>query len=333
MPERNRTSQTQPEVSLLLVTADAEADHDLVFSLEEAGFHVTAVKAFDDVRQALRETGPDVVLLHTERALGPQLTLYSSLRAGLKDAFVPFVVLAEEGTAEEEVTALSAGVDAFLSAPIHPVLLVARLQSLLRIKALHDELRSANERLGELSRIDPGTGLHNRRYFFDRLEEEFARVERREGPLSLIMMDIDNFKQANDLHGHLFGDHLLKQLAGIIEDVSRRIDIVARYGGEEFAFILPGTSLEAAASLAERVRRTVAATVFKRDKAEMSVTVSLGVAERFHCDAEDPDGLVQSADKALYEAKARGRNRLAVHGWPEDLPPIPDKEPPPIQSA
>lgn len=315
-------------VSALLVSPADEQDSDLTAVLENIGFHVSRARGFEEVRQAGHADRPDIVILHTSGTLAPELALCSSVRAVLDDAFVPLVVLADSASTDDEIMALSAGVDAFLTGPVHPMLLSARLHSLLRIKALHDELISTNARLEELSRIDPGTGLYNRRYFFERLEEEFERVKRNNEPLSVLMLDIDKFKKANDRYGHVFGDFVLKRLAETLEDACRRIDIVARYGGEEFAFILPGTKVDSAMLLAERIRRTVAATVFASDEAKMRLTVSIGVAESSHCAAADTDALVQCADKALYQAKVEGRNRISVYGKTDLAAPVNSEDPP-----
>jgi len=303
-----------PVGNAFLIAADVEAAGQLTAALSNSGFTVTALREFSALREAIRDRSPDVILLHAKKAFGPEIALYTSLRSVLESQFVPFFVLADTCSPEEEAMALSAGVDAVLVTPFHPMVLSARLHSLLRIKALHDELSSANTRLQELSRIDPGTGLYNRRHFFERLEEEFERVKRHKDNLSVIMLDVDHFKEVNDTYGHLFGDFVLAQLAVILQNTSRRIDIVARYGGEEFAFILPATTIWSAASLAERIRRTVAESVFKKDESEMRVTVSLGVAEVRQSMASNSDNIVMFADKALLKAKAQGRNRMAVYG-------------------
>ncbi len=297
-----------------LVCSDATATTGIQDALTRAGFSVLPLKNFAALRTAVRERTPDLIILHANKAFGPELALYTSLRSVLESKFVPLVVVADSCPPEEEAMALSAGVDAVLLMPFEPMVLSARLHSLLRIKALHDELTDANTRFQELSRIDPGTGLYNRRHFFERLEQEFERVKRHKENLSVIMLDVDHFKEVNDTHGHLFGDYVLRLLAGILQNTSRRIDVVARYGGEEFAFILPSTTIWAAASLAERIRRTVAESVFEKDDARMLITVSLGVAEVKQCMAANSDHIVMCADKALLKAKAQGRNRMAVYG-------------------
>lgn len=164
---------------------------------------------------------------------------------------------------------------------------------------------------------DPLTGWSNRRYLMARLREEIARCRREDRPLSCLMLDVDHFKAVNDRHGHLVGDDVLRLLAERIGGEVRSSDVTARYGGEEFVMLLPGTDLESAQALAERIRVTVAERPFESDGLELTVTVSIGVACCRPSDATD-DGaalgraLLAAADAALYDAKNSGRNVVSV---------------------
>ncbi|MDX6591396.1 MAG: hypothetical protein QOJ13_592 [Gaiellales bacterium] len=159
---------------------------------------------------------------------------------------------------------------------------------------------------------DPLTGLANRRQFFDTLEREFERAQRFGTPLSLIMLDIDNFKQMNDVRGHLAGDAVLHGTAGTIEGLIREIDLAARYGGEEFGVLLPQTNLEGAKNLAERLREAVSLRVVMFGEDQINgVTASFGVASGPRTNADHLD-LVARADAALYRAKRAGKNRVEV---------------------
>jgi diguanylate cyclase (GGDEF)-like protein len=162
------------------------------------------------------------------------------------------------------------------------------------------------------------TGWRNRRYLQNRLREELARCRRERSALTCLMIDVDHFKLINDLHGHLAGDEVLRQIARRIEGAIRGSDVAARYGGEEFVILLPGTDHDAGAALAERIRRAVAGKAFETaSSAEpLSVTVSIGVAEHRAGGETEDHGvaglrLLARADVALYEAKAGGRNRVA----------------------
>lgn len=173
------------------------------------------------------------------------------------------------------------------------------------------ELNEANMKLQELSVTDGLTGAYNHRYFYAKLEEEMKRAERYCHPLSLIMSDIDYFKNYNDAHGHIEGDNVLKGVAACIKKNVRDEDIVARYGGEEFTVILPETGKKDAGETAERIRRYIQAQMFPNKETQPggSLTISLGIAV-FPEDAADPKGLIEKADAALYRAKENGRNRV-----------------------
>lgn len=159
----------------------------------------------------------------------------------------------------------------------------------------------------QLSVTDSLTGLLNRRYLQSRLVEELNRSKRYHFPMSLLMIDVDRFKSYNDAYGHLAGDEALRIVAGILKENLRGADVAARFGGEEFAVLLPQTSLEEAAQIAERIRRQVERSPFPH----RSVTVSIGIAAS-GTEINTPDDLIWAADRALYQAKELGRNMIRV---------------------
>ncbi|HEX2843145.1 GGDEF domain-containing protein [Hyphomicrobium sp.] len=179
------------------------------------------------------------------------------------------------------------------------------------IESLQTRLRGAEEETLK----DPLTGIGNRRLFDAAMKRAVDTGNADQTPLSLIMCDIDHFKRVNDVFGHHVGDEIIKALAGIIEANVRETDSVARYGGEEFAIILPGTKQHVAKEMAERIRRKFGAKQFAIRKTNQKigqVTASFGVAE--HRPGDDAQTFVQRADAKLYEAKARGRDRVADFG-------------------
>jgi diguanylate cyclase (GGDEF)-like protein len=167
-----------------------------------------------------------------------------------------------------------------------------------------------HQELDRLARTDGLTGLLNRRSLEEALQHELSRAQRYGSSLSLLMLDVDHFKQFNDRHGHPLGDKLLRQVAEVIRTTVREADLPARYGGEEFVVILPETELEAAMSVGERIRQGVAALGGEEGRSQPlgHLSVSIGVAS-FPCPCPTPEELVKQADAALYEAKQRGRNR------------------------
>jgi len=158
-----------------------------------------------------------------------------------------------------------------------------------------------------LTREDPLTSVSNRRHFFEAATSEFERCKRYASPLTVIMMDLDCFKQVNDRYGHRTGDNVLCEVAQLTRSVMRSTDLVARYGGDEFVIMLPQTSLEEAAMLAERLRGRINILAILVDAQPLQMSVSMGVSECMDEDA-DFDAALSRADAALYQAKAAGRN-------------------------
>jgi two-component system cell cycle response regulator len=167
--------------------------------------------------------------------------------------------------------------------------------------------RAYHEEIYRLTTVDGLTQIFNKRYFTEALSREIARATRYRRELSLVMFDLDHFKEVNDTHGHLAGDSVLKTLAFTIKSKIRTEDIFARYGGEEFAIILPEIDKHNAHQFAEKVRRIVEMTEFKFESTRIPVTISMGVATM---DPEDPTAatLIKHADERLYDAKSAGRN-------------------------
>lgn len=160
-----------------------------------------------------------------------------------------------------------------------------------------------------LARTDYLTQIHNRRCFFDVAEKELRRVRRYNIPLSVIMLDIDDFKAINDQFGHGVGDAVLKEVATLCRSVLREFDTLARYGGEEFVALLPGSTKAQALNVAERIRQAVSKASLNQLPADRKITVSLGVAGKNDPDC-DIDALVDEADQALLQAKQKGKNRV-----------------------
>jgi diguanylate cyclase (GGDEF)-like protein len=167
------------------------------------------------------------------------------------------------------------------------------------------------EEVQRLSISDPLTGLFNRRHFFELVETEIARSRRYQKPLSVIMLDIDRFKQVNDNFGHFAGDQVLQQVASVCLHCLRSVDVICRYGGEEFLIMLPETPLENAQHTAERLRLRVAETETITNQGTVKVTISLGVSALIEI-SEQTDALFARADKALYRAKQAGRDRVSI---------------------
>ncbi len=172
--------------------------------------------------------------------------------------------------------------------------------------ALHNAL--THEKIQRIAVLDSLTGVFNRRFGTERLNEEYARAQRQHTPLSIIMADIDHFKSINDRYGHLVGDRAIKTVVQVIKSLLREGDVLIRYGGEEFMVLLPGASVDDTVEIAERIRLKVAETPLHVGESVLQITISQGVAGIPEIEVSSPTALVQRADEALYRAKENGRN-------------------------
>ena len=184
------------------------------------------------------------------------------------------------------------------------------LESLVEKRTL--ELKLANERLSELAMTDPLTKVMNRRAFSKKLIEEIDRSTRYKHSLIIAMIDIDHFKHFNDTEGHVLGDEALKKVAQIFLSNLRKSDSLARYGGEEFIIMMPETKLNSGMEICERLRTAIENHSFQGQERAGYLTVSIGLCE-FPESGDNAEDLVKSADKALYEAKQSGRNRVMTN--------------------
>lgn len=182
-------------------------------------------------------------------------------------------------------------------------------QQRLSLEAVNSKLQEAMEKLEEIATHDELTGLFNRRYFLERLNEDLARAERSGQPLHLAILDLDHFKHINDTHGHQAGDRFLREFAGVARRVLRRTDLVARYGGEEFVVLFPHGDTADIQDVLERLRSSVEA-VRVPELPGVIVTVSTGMTR--WCKGDTSDSLLHRADEALYRAKSEGRNRVQL---------------------
>jgi diguanylate cyclase (GGDEF)-like protein len=227
---------------------------------------------------------------------------------------VDVVVMTGYASMETAVESMKLGAADYITKPFNIDQIRIIVSNAVRERALKKQA-AEGEFYKELSRKDGLTDLYNHRFFHQLLETEVSRARRYNRVVSLLMMDIDNFKRYNDSHGHPAGDIALKRLALLLGQSSRGCDFVARYGGEEFAIIAPEAAPDAARRMAERILTLVAESPFDGEDVMPGgrLTISIGVAS-FPMQASDKCELVERADQALYRAKALGRNRVVVYG-------------------
>jgi diguanylate cyclase (GGDEF)-like protein len=271
------------------------------------------------------EVHPHIVITDWVMAGMDGVGMTRALRQTKLGRSIYILILTALEAEEKLVEAFDAGVDDFLSKPLKPRVLGARLRAAQRVVMLQQEIEQdrdeirrfaaelavTNRRLQEAALTDVLTGLPNRRFAIEYFQREWLGSNRSKRPLACMLIDIDNFKVINDTHGHDVGDAVLKNVSEAIKKSLRAQDVACRTGGDEFTVICPQTDLQAAVICAERVRKGVAAMEMDAALANMKCSLSIGVAVR-DAGTADIDALLKRADEGVYLAKQRGRNRVAT---------------------
>lgn len=301
--------------SVLIIDDSVTVREQIIRTLEVFNLFTRYYEAEDGLEgfKKLLSSPVDIILCDLEmpRIDGFKFLSMLKSRPDLQD--LPVLILTGMNDRERKIKGLEQGASDYITKPFDPEELVARVKVHLKIKKLQDELKRSNELLLELSNTDHLTGLFNRRYLMEALDKEVQRNTRKGGNLSLIMLDIDLFKQVNDNFGHLQGDIVLQKVAVQLQKELRSYDCAARYGGEEFVAILPDSSLKEAIFVADRIRMSVQNTMFNEPLAKLNLTVSLGVSSFSPEHTSTVDRFIKEADDALYRAKTKGRNRVEFH--------------------
>jgi two-component system cell cycle response regulator len=233
------------------------------------------------------------------------------VRKSLHDSYVYILLLTSKQLTEDIVKGLEAGADDYLTKPCHPAELKARLHTGRRILELEDKLVVAREEMRYKATHDSLTSLWDRGSIFALLKSELSRSSREQAPVSVMICDIDHFKQINDVHGHLVGDEVLQQVSSRLQELVRPYDGVGRYGGEEFLIVLGGCNSEHLKKRAEELRRGIYGTPFLTKNGQISVSVSVGAITIEDWNRSTPvEPFLKEADAALYRAKEAGRNRV-----------------------
>ncbi|WSH66772.1 PleD family two-component system response regulator [Rhizobium ruizarguesonis] len=297
---------------VLLVDGRANSQERIIKALKP----VADVLVLSDPQAALFEAAEsafDLVIVNANFDDYDPLRLCSQLRSLERTRFLPILIITEQGADEMVVRALDLGVNDYIIRPVDPNELVARSLTQIRRKRYNDRLRASVKQTIELAVTDPLTGLYNRRYLDNHLNVLFNRSMARGRPLSVLITDIDRFKHVNDTYGHDGGDEVLREFSNRVRSTIRGADLACRYGGEEFVVVMPDTSPEIAATVAERLRAAIESAPFmlKHSGEALNVTASFGIASRI-ASVLTPDQLMKQADLALYEAKNTGRNRVVA---------------------
>lgn len=310
---------------ILLVDDDASIRSVLRGVLERAGHQIFEAQNGRTGLELALEVQPHMMIVDWVMPEMDGVELTRALRKTRIGRAIYILLLTSLEEDERLVEAFENGVDDFVSKPVKPKVLAARLRAGHRVIRLQQEvdkdreeirrfaaeLAVTNRRLQEVALTDSLTGFPNRRYAIDRLAQEWASSQRSRLPLSCMVIDVDAFKQINDTYGHDVGDQVLMQASGAIKQALRSQDVVARVGGDEFVVICPETSLEAAVVCGERLRKAVERLQVDAAGTPISLSISVGVATR-DSTMPDPDALVKRADQGAYLAKQRGRNKVGT---------------------
>lgn len=304
---------------LLVVDGDPEVRKHLQKSLEARGYEVLAASSGLEALERFEADPVDIIVLDLELHGGMDGIEVCRRAKALREDEPPAVVfLTAVSDVRAKVRSLEAGGDDFCVKPVDLDELDARLRVIVRWRSRATKLQDETTRYRKVALVDPLTDLANRRALETELERSWARLERGGRSLALHVIDIDRFKTFNDRYGHRTGDEVLRAVAGGVAGAIRKMDQAFRYGGEEFVVLAPEAGHAGAVSIAERIRAAVARTSVQMPPGELatlpvlSVTVSVGLAVAPDPGIPTAQALLEAADRALYDAKSSGRNRLAV---------------------
>ncbi|MFW6357922.1 MAG: diguanylate cyclase domain-containing protein [Chroococcales cyanobacterium] len=313
----------------LILVVDDEKTLRLVLrrAMEKEGYRVAEASQGEECLTIVPDLQPDMVLLDAMMPGIDGFNCCAQLHQMMRDSCPPILmitVLEDQGSVD---LAFASGATDYITKPIHWAVLRQRVRRLLHTRwaiaelkrqvekerLLSEKLEEANRELRRFASVDGLTQIANRRCFDDYLATEWKRLAREQGPLSLILCDVDFFKFYNDTYGHQAGDECLKKVAAMLTNNAKRpADLPARYGGEEFSVILPNTTSEGAVHVAERIRHKMKLAAIPHSGSLISdrVTMSFGVATMIPNHETTTYQLVTAADKALYQAKMEGRDRV-----------------------
>lgn len=291
----------------LVVDQNVERAKNTEFYLQQEGYKAAITRPGKPCKANCDTQLPDIIVLTVDNWQDQTINTLIELKSATKTKSVPVLVIASCSDPQTLIYSLDLGAHECVLEPTDPQVLAARIRSVLAISERQKKLELANKELAQLASTDALTHVYNRRHFFTQSHAEFARAKRYNRGLSVIMLDIDDFKLVNDRYGHAAGDMALVSLAECCRSIVRESDIVGRLGGEEFAVCCPEADLEGAKIIAERIRNQCEQTLLNYQEQNFCITVSLGVT-RLTTEDSSFESIMHRADKLLYSAKDQGRN-------------------------
>jgi len=310
-PAASMTLKAPQRLPLILVVEDDEKIVRICKSvLSTGGYEIVSAGDAGEAIQMIESDTPDLLILDLMLPGMDGLDFLSKLKGNPQTASVPVIILTALGDLKTKVKGFYIGADDYLVKPVSSLELLARVRANIRKHAIEKQLKSQRDEAFWQSVTDPLTGLYNRRYLDSMIDRELAMHRRNGRPLSVLMIDCDQFKRINDERGHAAGDEALKLLADILRQELRGSDLAVRFGGDEFLAILPDTAAEQASVIAERLRARIAQ-AGSQDGNAAALSISIGIHQLCEADAGSAN-VIEAADRALYLAKQGGRNRVAV---------------------
>jgi len=290
--------------TILAVDDDPNIIRALKHLLKKAAYQVITALDGETALKAVEKKKPDLIISDVMMPGMDGYQLCKILRSQSSTRLIPFIFLTAKDTIDDRIEGIKIGADAYLAKPFDIREILTLLQTVLQRHQIYIE---------EMMR-DELTGLPNRKYLFQTLSEEYSRARRYKRKLSIAMIDIDHFKKVNDSYGHQKGDRILIGVGELIRAGIRQQDTVGRYGGEEFLAVLPETGTREAMAMMNRLRKKIAAIRWRIKDVEISetVTISTGIAE-LSSPKQKIEDVIGIADRALYQAKEEGRNRVVIN--------------------
>ena len=298
---------------IVVLDEDPDTLELAVEPLRWEGYDVHGFTSAKEASESLKTLRPQLVIIDPDFSSGQGEEYVSTFFSTQQK--IPVIVMSSHATTERTTQYLDMGACDFVSSPFVPLEFLARVRTQLRFRDMQEELLVANQKLQELVEIDDLTGLFNTRSLYSKLEFELERAARFHRPLTVIMIDMDKFKNVNDGHDHLFGSFVLSEVGKIIRQNTRTVDIPARYGGDEFLIVLSEVPLSGVEHFCEKLRQKIEQTTFSQGPDSIKLTLSLGYATFDSTANEQTQAkeLVRKADVALYEAKRSGRNCVVAY--------------------
>ena len=295
---------TKKRTKILICDDEAAIREVLKTMLTSEGYDVVTAKSGKEAVELFKKESPDLIILDVSM---PGMTGFQALdeiRSFLGEKYIPVIFLTASIKIDDKLRALHGGAVDYLIKPVSQPELIARIKNFLELKKKHDKLK-------EEATFDWMTGALNKGYFLQRAKEELEKSLRNRVALTFMLIDIDRFKEINDTLGHIAGDRTIREFARRLKKVTRKVDLIGRFGGDEFVIMLAHKNKEEAKIVADRIKK-VCEKAFSFEGSKIAITLSMGIVDIGKYDKAQIDKVIEDADKALYEAKAKGGNAYVM---------------------